>query len=252
MSEVNAMNCAEFGDVAAELALGVLTGRERADALAHLDHCDACREHVRQLTITGEELLSLLPSSEPPPGFETRVMDRLGLAAPAPALAPRPVRHRRVRGRGRAGITRPFGTISSGSRRILAAAAVVVAVVAAALGGWGLHGATTTASPPKPGLSTAALLSADHENVGEVFVYNGDPRWMYMSVDMDSGNRTVICQLISSDGRVTNVGSFQVSDGYGSWGSPTWVGDGNPVGARLVTPGGTVLASATFPKSAFS
>jgi anti-sigma-K factor RskA len=251
MSEVNAMNCAEFGDVAAELALGVLTGRERADALAHLERCDACREHVRQLTTTGEELLGLLPSSEPPPGFETRVMDRLGLEAPAPALAPRPVHRRRERRRGRAGTTRPFGMISSGSRRLLAAAAVVVAVAAAALGGWGLHGATTTAAS-KPGLSTAALLSADHENVGEVFVYNGDPRWMYMSVDMDSGNRTVICQLISSDGRVTNVGSFQVTNGYGSWGSPTWVGDGNPVGARLITPGGTVLASATFPKAAVS
>jgi len=247
MSEVSAMNCAEFGDVAAELALGVLTGRERADALAHLDHCDACREHVRQLTITGEELLSLLPSSEPPPGFETRVMDRLGLAAPAP----RPVPLDSKRRWGRAGTTRAFGMMNNGTRRILAAAAVVVALVAAALGGWGLHGATTTAAP-KPGLSTAALLSADHENVGEVFVYNGDPRWMYMSVDMDSGNRTVICQLISSDGRVTNVGSFQVSNGYGSWGSPTWVGDGNPVGARLITPGGTVLASATFPKSAVS
>jgi hypothetical protein len=247
MSEVNAMNCAEFGDVAAELALGVLTGRERADALAHLDHCDACREHVRQLTITGEELLSLLPSSEPPPGFETRVMDRLGLAATSPVQ----VRDIREKRRGRAGTTRPFGMISSGSRRILAAAAVVVALVAAALGGWGLHGATTTASP-KPGLSSAALLSADHENFGEVYVYNGDPRWMYMSVDMESGNETVICQLISSDGRVTTVGSFRLANGYGSWGSPSWIGDGNPVGARLVTPGGTVLASATFPKSAVS
>jgi len=247
MSEVNAMNCAEFGDVAAELALGVLTGRERADALAHLDHCDACREHVRQLTITGEELLSLLPSSEPPPGFETRVMDRLGRAATAPV----PVRDNRAKRRGRAGTTRPFGMISSGSRRILAAAAVVVALVAAALGGWGLHGATTTASP-KPGLSSAALLSADHENFGEVYVYNGDPRWMYMSVDMESGNETVICQLISSDGRVTTVGSFRLANGYGSWGSPSWIGDGNPVGARLVTPGGTVLASATFPKAAAS
>jgi anti-sigma-K factor RskA len=247
MSEVNSMDCAEFGDVAAELALGVLTGRERADALEHLDHCDACREHVRQLTITGEQMLSLLPSSEPPPGFETRVLDRLGLEAPAPA----PIPLRREKRRGWMGTTRPFGMMNNGTRRILAAAAVVVAVVAAALGGWGLHGATATASP-KPGLSTAALLSADHENVGEVFVYNGDPRWMYMSVDMDSGNRTVICQLISSDGRVTNVGSFQVSNGYGSWGSPTWVGNGNPVGARLVTPGGTVIASATFPKSAGS
>ena len=34
MSEVNGMSCAEFHDSAAELALGVLTGRERAEALA--------------------------------------------------------------------------------------------------------------------------------------------------------------------------------------------------------------------------
>ena len=44
MSELNEMGCAEFAGVAAELALGVLTGRERARALAHLDRCDACRE----------------------------------------------------------------------------------------------------------------------------------------------------------------------------------------------------------------
>jgi hypothetical protein len=247
MSEVNGMSCAEFGDVAAELALGVLTGRERAEALAHLDHCEACREHVRQLTTTGEELLSLLPSSEPPPGFETRVMDRLGLAQTSPVE----VSDIREKRQAKAGTKRPFGKINSGTRRILAAAAAVVAVALAALGGWGLHGAPTTASP-KPALSSATLLTADRENVGEIFVYNGDPRWMYMSVDMESGNETVICQLISSDGRVTTVGSFRVSNGYGSWGSPAWVGDGTPVGARLVATDGTVLASAMFPKAAVS
>ncbi|MGA9832981.1 MAG: zf-HC2 domain-containing protein, partial [Trebonia sp.] len=90
MSELNGMSCAEFHDSAAELALGVLTGRERAEALAHLDYCEACREHVRSLTVTSEKMLSLLPTAEPPAGFETRVMDRLGLAAPAP----QPLRHR--------------------------------------------------------------------------------------------------------------------------------------------------------------
>ena len=84
MSEVNEMGCAEFADAAAELALGVLTGRERARALAHLDRCEACRENVRQLTVTGEELVGLLPAIEPPAGFETRVMERLGLGTPAP------------------------------------------------------------------------------------------------------------------------------------------------------------------------
>ena len=31
------MSCRELPDAAAELALGVLTGRERAQAIAHLD-----------------------------------------------------------------------------------------------------------------------------------------------------------------------------------------------------------------------
>ena len=65
MSELDGMDdmsCDEFAEVAAELALGVLTGRERAAALAHLDGCESCREQVRELTMTGEELLALLPS----------------------------------------------------------------------------------------------------------------------------------------------------------------------------------------------
>src|SRR5580704_8407078 len=85
MSELNDMTCAELADVAAELALGVLTGRERAMAIAHLDRCDECREHVRQLMATGEQLLELLPPAEPPAGFETRVLERLGLPTPAEA-----------------------------------------------------------------------------------------------------------------------------------------------------------------------
>jgi hypothetical protein len=35
MSEHNDVTCADVHDVAAELALGVLTGRERAAAIAH-------------------------------------------------------------------------------------------------------------------------------------------------------------------------------------------------------------------------
>ncbi len=83
MNELNGMTCAELADVAAELALGVLTGRERAVAIAHLNACEACREDVRQLMATGEQLRELLPSAEPPAGFESRVLERLGLPAPA-------------------------------------------------------------------------------------------------------------------------------------------------------------------------
>ena len=85
MSELDGMDdmsCDEFAEVAAELALGVLTGRERARALAHLDGCESCREQVRELSMAGDELLALLPPAEPPAGFESRVLDRLGLSAP--------------------------------------------------------------------------------------------------------------------------------------------------------------------------
>lgn len=235
MSELDGMSCAEFHDSAAELALGVLTGRERAEALAHLDHCEACREHVRQLTMTGEQMLGLLPTAEPPAGFESRVMDRIGLAAPAP----QPLRHRK---------RRPAWGHGFSPRRVLAAAAVVVALLGAALGGWGLHASTAPAESSALRAGTLVATS-DHDAVGHVFVYNGESRWMYMTVDLESGNDTVICQLVGADGHITTVGSFRLTDGYGSWGSPAWTGDGPPVGARLVTANGTVLATATFSAS---
>jgi anti-sigma-K factor RskA len=245
MSELNEMGCTEFADVAAELALGVLTGRERARAIAHLDRCDACRENVRQLTMTGEELLGLLPVSEPPAGFETRVMERLGLgtASPVPAarigLADRARRFGRKLSGWTGGMGRP--------RRMLAAAAVAAAVIVAGLGGWGLRAATS--SPPASSLSSAALQSAGHQTVGKVYVYDGSSRWMYMSVDTDSGQGTVTvtCQVEGTDGRFVTVGSFRLRGGYGSWGGPVPANAGSLTGARLVGSDGTVLATASFP-----
>ena len=247
MSELNEMGCQEFSDVAAELALGVLTGRERAQALAHLDHCASCREEVGQLTATGEGLLGLLPSVEPPAGFETRVMDRLGLTAPAPSPAP-PASRIPLLGRkparpaatGPTGPARPPGR----TRRALALAAVTLAVVAAGLGGWGLRpGSPAPAGTP---LSSATLLSASHQAAGKIFLYQGSSRWLYMSVDMPSGNGTVICEVQSRGGHVTTVGSFRLTGGHGYWGSPVPPTHGSLTGARLVGPGGTVLATASF------
>ena len=247
MSELNEMECREFSDVAAELALGVLTGRERAQALAHLDHCASCREKVGQLTATGEGLLGLLPSMEPPAGFETRVMDRLGLTAPAPSPALRagwisriPLLGRKPARLAATGPARPAGR----TRRALALAAVSLAVVAAGLGGWGLRpGSPAPAGTP---LSSATLLSASHQAAGKIFLYQGSSRWLYMSVDMPSGNGTVICEVQSRGGHITTIGTFRVTDGRGYWGSPVPPTHGPLTGARLVGPGGTVLATASF------
>jgi len=251
MSELNEMGCAEFADAAAELALGVLTGRERARALAHLDWCDTCRENVRQLTVTGEELVGLLPAIEPPAGFETRVMERLGLATPAPAPA-RQLSPARRFGRKLAGWLSGgwMGSPGAGRPRRLLAAAAAAAVIVAGMGGWGLRAATS--SPPASPLSSAALLTASHQTAGKIYFYDSGSRWLYMSVDIGSAsgavdNATVICQVEGPDGHLTTVGSFRLTGGYGYWGSPDPVTNGPLTGARLVTTTGTVLATATFP-----
>ena len=41
----------------AELGLGVLTGRERAQAIEHLQYCDQCRARVQGMAFTSDELL---------------------------------------------------------------------------------------------------------------------------------------------------------------------------------------------------
>jgi hypothetical protein len=247
MSELNEMACEEFAAVAAELALGVLTGRERAQALAHLDRCDACRENVRQLTTIGEGLPGLLPASEPPPGFETRVMERIGLAMPAagvPGVPGVPGKPGKNRG-GRLGTGRPNGQRGGLTRRILAVAAVSVAIAGAGLAGWRLH--TATSAPPRSPLSSATLLTASHQQVGKIYIYGGNTPWFYMAVYLTGDSRTVICQLVSKDGYITTVGSFRLVNGDGAWGSPAREDHGPLTAARLVATNGTVLATATFP-----
>ena len=256
MSEQNAMSCGEFADVAAELALGVLTGRERAEAVAHLDECDSCREHIRQLLLTGEEMLGLLPSREPTEGFESRVMARLGVTAPdsdqspaaggGPALATAPG----------PGGGRSRKNPARWSRRMLSLAAVALAVVACGLGGWALRGVTgpsaggggSTAQAP---LREATLTSATtQQEEGKVYLYDGSPRWLYMGVDThNTSDKTVICQLETRSGRVITIGSFQLQGGYGAWGSPDPVAASDVTSARITSMNGTVLATAHFTTS---
>ena len=129
------------------------------------------------------------------------------------------------------------------------AAAILVAVVAAGLGGWGLGRSGGGA----PSLASASFVSvagsSTGQTVGKLFVYQGNPRWLYMSVDMDSAGKpvgSVTCQVVGTDGHVTTVGSFQLADGYGSWGSPDPGYSGTLRGARLVAANGMILATATF------
>jgi hypothetical protein len=113
-----------------------------------------------------------------------------------------------------------------------------------------LRGATSSPSPAgsraQASLYSAPLTTVSHLTAGNVFLYDGKPRWLYMSVKIGSGNSTVVCQLVGRDGHITTVGSFRLTGGYGYWGSPDHVDPGTVKGARLTSMNGTVLATATL------
>ncbi|OIJ65419.1 hypothetical protein [Streptomyces mangrovisoli] len=218
------MECERLRELDAELALGVLPARERAEAVAHLDRCPECRERVGRLTAVGDGLLALLPRAEPPVGFESRVVTALG-------AAPVPKRRRRY--------------------RLRLAAAGAAAAVACGFGGWTVatvvEGApAATSQHTDGGLREAALVSAGHE-VGRIYAHTGDGGWVYMSVDLGSHARgPVRCLLVHADGSTTPAGSFPLHDGYGYWGAPAGTDTAAVTGARLTAPDGTVLATAHF------
>jgi hypothetical protein len=66
--------CAQVREVAAELALDLLEGAERAAVLAHLENCASCRHEVSSLTEASAQLLLLAPDSDPSPGFAAGVV----------------------------------------------------------------------------------------------------------------------------------------------------------------------------------
>lgn len=228
------LSCDQLHELGAELALDLLAGRERALALAHLNRCAACRDHVRSLTVVGDRLLGVVPGVEPPVGFEDRVLARLGLAQAPARRRPRWLP--------------------------LAVAAAAVALVFG-LGGWALgslaHPAATVAAEPaapaapEVALRVATLHGAGQRQVGQVFTYQGSPAWLYMTVSTGGGNATVSCQLARRGGGYVPMGSFPLVNGQGSWGGQLPVDPGTVTGARLVSAGGAVLAEATFDGSSW-
>lgn len=214
-------------ELAPELALDILSGDERATVGAHLNECPECREYVESLTRVSDRLLTLTPEAEPPVGFEDRVLARMGMTAPQPKVTRR----------------RSWVPI---------AVAAAVAAVVFGVGGW-VFGTVATGSSSQIAAGNenqvmrfASFVTPSHQKVGEVFAYQGEPSWVYMSVNNEPKVGWVACQLVMRDGSMHEVGAFTLSGGKGSWGADLPI-DANSVKlARLVSNTGAVLASASF------
>ena len=224
--DVKEHGCEEYGDELAELALGVLTGRERARVLWHVESCPRCAEELEILARAADSVVQAAPEMEPPLGFEVRLFERMGLTDVAP-------RRRRLRP----------------SRWVPA----VVGVAAAALVlGLGL---SLTSSSPTPTVTvqphgtdhvvTAALVEHG-ETVGHVMAVGGVKPWISMMMADSSAQGRVNCVVVTDNGVTHRVGSFVAHKGYGAWISPLPVNPHQLRTAEVVSPSGTVTATATL------
>ena len=211
-----------------ELALGVLTGRERAEALSHVESCPRCADELEQLSRAADTVVQAAPDVEPPVGFEVRLFERMGVTA-----EPSRPRLRKIR---------PAYWVP---------ATVAAAAAALALGlGLGLSG-----SPPSPTVAAgrtqqpkvlAADLVQNGQTVGRVSVFSGAKPWMSMMLDDSAARGRVNCVVVTDDGRSHHVGTFVASKGYGAWAAPLTVEPSDIRTAEVVSPSGTVLASAAL------
>jgi len=230
-------DCERYGGDLAELALGILTGRDRALALAHVEGCPACQGEVEQLSLAADSMLEAVPGVEPPLGFETRLMDGLRAGRTGRARL-RPGRHLRL------------------SPLVVGCLLFVAAVGVGTGAGWLARGATKQPTPVANGFGTeaggrfetASLLAGGRE-LGSVTVYSGKKSWLFMSLYDGSWSGKATCLVRLADGTSIALGTFWLDGGYGAWGVSLPSGTGRIRSASVVTDGG-VLASARFPSGA--
>jgi anti-sigma-K factor RskA len=224
---MNDPTCTEVHDAAAEYALDILESDQRSAVAAHLLRCPDCRAEVEAVSTVGARLLDLVPGTEPPLGFDRRVLAR--------------VRPRRRRGPWPAGRTSRW---VSGRSRVLAGVgslAAAAAVIFGALGGF--SGGTTV--HPTPTIVTAALVEGTR-NVGDVYLTGDRSPWLHMEVHGATGADKVTCELLAKDGSMMRLGSFDLVGGSGSWGAPDRTSPAAVSGVRLVGSTGQVIATAVF------
>ena len=215
------MTCAELEALAAELALGTVAGAERAGALDHLAGCAPCRALVEELAGVADRMLLLAPAIEPPPGFESKVLGRMGVSPPAREL--RPTRRRRL----------------------------LVGVAAAALvAGLSTAGAVWLADEAGRPSEIRTALAADNEGRWRcrAVVYGEKPTWLVVSLDrMDgSSNSYSVEALGTGSDTPVQVGSFSLEQGHGTLARQLELPAGDVKSVRVLDSGGRIRYEMTF------
>jgi hypothetical protein len=221
------------GDLA-DLALGLLDGRRRAELLAHLERCPRCLARSESWTLAADHVVLVAPPVDPPPGFGQAVLSAISaqdagpVPTPAAATGSAPRRRRRV--------------------ALALGAAAVAAVVSVGIA-WTVG---TDGSAPRAPAAAArgweARLVDRGSEVGDVYVSPGHPSWLTMTISAGSLSGSVTCEIRTAAGSTAVLGAFTVSDGHDSWSSALPVRPAQVVRAELLGPGGRLVAWASRPR----
>jgi hypothetical protein len=88
--------------------------------------------------------------------------------------------------------------------------------------------------------------TADKQVIGQIVAFRGHPSWVSMNVGAANYHGPIVCTLQVRSGATVAVGHWELHRGTNAFSKPILVDIGRLRGAKLVTPDGTVLASATF------
>jgi hypothetical protein len=215
------MSCERTDELAAELALGILDGEQRARALRHLAECGECRRAVEELTAVADELAMLAPEREPPAGFESRVLARL---QPPPAPA-----------RPRWRLRRALAPIAAAA----AAAAIAVAVVLQATGDdrrLADHYRATLAAGHGSSFEAARLRAPGKVPAGVVYAYRGRTSWIFVVVYGPRRGVPYTAELATTSGRRVTLPSLRLDRRSGTGGEAIPVDLDKVSSVRLVGP----------------
>jgi hypothetical protein len=139
----------------------------------------------------------------------------------------------------------------SRGRAVLVAAAASVVLVAGTAGATealdqARQAPVAVPAPHGQVLRTATFETPNHRAVGQIVAYRGNPSWVFMNVDVADYDGQIVCMLRSDSGSTVAAGAFELRDGVGQFSRTLRVDFGRLRGARLVTPGGSLVGSATF------
>jgi hypothetical protein len=188
-----------------EVALGIADGRQRGLVLEHIVGCPYCRRELEQLSALADELTALAPRREPPAGFESRVVERIGVHPPRRRIGRRHLRR---------------WTLAPAAALAATAATVIAMTLAyssdrrladqyrAAL--HGAHGSF---------FQSARLSGPSRHAAGVVFAYQGSPSWLFYVLAGRYRSGVYREEIVTRSGRTITLTAFRPVDA--TWGIAT-------------------------------